>query len=84
MAMLRGDPTGLFVFHFDVNKFGEASLRPDVRCPPLKDAACARPARCILTARKRGDMPAALGPGEVAVLLDGGKSGNTSRLLAPW
>ena len=29
-------------------------------------------------------MPAALGPGEVAVLLDGGKSGNASRLLAPW
>ena len=84
MAMLRGDPTGLFVFHFDVKKFGEASSRPDVRCPPLKDGPYHRLVRCLLQARTRGDMPAALGPGEVAVLLDGGKSGNASRLLAPW
>ena len=84
MAMLRGDPTGLSVYHFDIKKFGEATSRPDVRCPKLKDGPYHRLVRCLLQARMRGDTPAALGPGEVAVLLDGGKSGNASRLLAPW
>ena len=52
--------------------------------PALKDGPYHRLVRCLLQARKRGDTPAALGPGEVAVLLDGGKAGNVARLLAPW
>ena len=84
-AMLRGDPTGLVIYHFDVKKFGEPATQPDKRSPPLRDSYYHRLVRAVLDSRKtNADAPGALGPGEVAVLLDGGKSGLKQRLLNPW
>ena len=84
-AMLRGDPTGLVIYHFDVKKFGEPATQPEKRSPPLRDSYYHRLVRAVLESRKiNADAPAALGPGEVAVLLDGGKSGIKQRLLNPW
>ena len=84
MAMLRGDPTGLVIYHFDVMKFGETAVQPDKRPTPLRDAYYHRLVRAVLESRKAADSPAALGPGEVAVLLDGGRPGLKQRLLNPW
>ena len=83
--MLRGDPTGLVIYHFDVKKFGEPAVQPDKRSTPLRDAYYHRLVRAVLESRKaNADAPAALGPGEVAVLLDGGRPGLKQRLLNPW
>ena len=83
-AMLKGDPTGLVLFHFDVKKYGESNTRPDLRVTPLRDAPCSRLVKTVLQARQSEGKAATLQPGEVAVLLDGGKKGNINKLLAPW
>ena len=40
--------------------------------------------KTVLQARQSEGKAATLQPGEVAVLLDGGKKGNINKLLAPW
>ena len=40
--------------------------------------------RSVLNARSGGDGPGALQPGEIGLILDGGKQGNKNKLLAPW
>ena len=59
--------------------------RPELRAPPLRDALCHRLVSAVLQARADGsDTPASLRAGKVAVIIDGGRRGNMSRLLAPW
>ena len=85
LGTLKGDPTGLVLYHFDVKKYGESNTRPEIRIAPLRDALYHRLVTTVLKARADGpDAPAALRAGEVAVVVDGGRRGNTSRLLAPW
>ena len=98
MAMMRGDPTGLVLYHFDVKKYGESITRPDLRITPLRDAPYVRLVTTVLQARAvsadaataSGDdenpfkAPLSLATGELAIILDGGKRGNAARLLAPW
>ena len=76
---LQGDMTGLVVYHFDVKKFGEPQTRPDLRISPLQDKAYHRLVRAALQARHSGpdDSTATLGPGTVAVVIDGGRKGDT-------
>ncbi|CAE7207986.1 unnamed protein product [Symbiodinium sp. KB8] len=84
-ALLRGDPTGLVLIHFDVKKYGESTTRPDLRTPTLRTAWYNKLVRATLSARRVSqDSPATLSAGEVAVVLDGGKRGLRSKLLAPW
>ena len=87
-ARLVGDPTGLVLIHFDVKKFGEAATRPDLRVTPLRDGPYSRLVRSLLNARRPAgtdsSSPATLQPGDVAVLLDGGKRGIQSKLIAPF
>ena len=86
MNNIKGDPTGLVLYFFDQTKFGEAVTRPDLRVCPLRDAVYQKLVRNVLQARCGSDTPeaACLQAGEVGVLLDGGRKGNTPRLLAPW
>lgn len=98
LAMMRGDPSGLVVFHFDVKKFGESTTRPDLRVTPLRDQLYGRLVSSVLSARRSDDISAAataaqtaeeqpqatLGAGEMALVFDGGKRGNLSRLVNPW
>ena len=60
--------------------------RPEIRVAPLRDAAYSRLVRCALQARlpPSSEKTAALQSGEVAIVLDGGRSGNKNRYLAPW
>lgn len=84
LATIRGDPTGQVLIHYDQKKFGEASTRPDVRGPTLRDAVYGRLVKAVLKARATGDAPATLQPGDIALLLNGGKDGLKSKLLLPW
>lgn len=83
-ACLKGDPTGQVLLHFDLKKFGEPLTRPDLRTPTLRDGQYNKLVRAVLNARTGPDEPAALHNGDVALLLDGGKSGNKTKLLQPW
>ena len=83
LASIRGDPTGLVLYHFDVKQCGEPCTRPELRIAPLRDAHYHRLVRAALNARTAGQA-ASLKAGEVAILLDGGRKGNMSKLLAPW
>ena len=87
LAMANGDMTGFVIFHFDQKKFGESTTRPDVRIPPLRDNYN-RLVKTIMEARnpKADDISPdpELQPGELAIILDGGKSGNKHKLLGPW
>ena len=85
LCMIRGDPTGLVGYHFDIAKAGEAATRPDLRICPLRDGVYCKLVRTVLQARS--DLPpdeATLGDGEFGILIDGGRKGNQARLLAPW
>ena len=76
---LQGDMAGLVVYHFDVKKFGEPLTRPDLRITPLQDKSYHRFVRAVLQARNDAgpEEPTPLGPGEVAVVIDGGRKGDT-------
>jgi hypothetical protein len=76
------------VYHFDIKKYGETLTRPDIRITPIRDSYT-RLVKTVLEARQvdvsddlSGEL--LLRPGEVAFILDGGKTGNRKRLLAPW
>ena len=84
LASIRGDPTGLVLYHFDVKQCGEPCTRPELRIAPLRDAHYHRLVRAALNARTAPGQAASLKAGEVAIVLDGGRKGNTSKLLAPW
>ena len=91
LAMMRGDPSGLILYHFDVKKFGESTTRPDLRITPLRDNLYHRLVRVVLSARSGATTAESaetsdqrLATGELAVICDGGKRGNAARLLAPW
>jgi hypothetical protein len=84
LANLRGDPTGLVLYYFDVKMTGEPATRPEVRIAPFRDAMYHRMVRAVVSARCPVGSPATLRTGEVAVLLDGGRHGNAAKLLAPW
>ncbi len=89
LAMMRGDPTGLVMFHYDVKKHGESQTRPDLRVTPMRDPVYTRLVSSVLLARNGCPIESAndsvqLQAGEIAVLIDGGKTGNKNRLLSPW
>ena len=96
MAMTAGDGSGLVLFHFDIKKFGEATTRPDLRIAPLRDSSYVRLVSTVLAARRAlsdADGPSSasepqplqtLAVGELALLFDGGRRGNASRLINPW
>ena len=87
LAMMRGDPTGLVLYHYDVKLAGEPQTRPELRISPLRDASYHRLVRAVLNARSPAGSVATQGyvrSGEVAVILDGGRKGNINKLIAPW
>ena len=84
-ALLRGDPSGLVLLHFDTKKYGEPTTRPDLRVPTLRAAWYNKLVKAILAARRpSSEAPSNLSPGEVAVVLDGGRRGLKTKLLGPW
>jgi hypothetical protein len=84
LANIRGDPTGLVLYYFDVKLHGEPATRPELRVAPFRDSLYHRLVRAVVSARCPVGNQAALRAGEVAVLLDGGRHGNATKLLAPW
>ena len=84
-AMLRGDPTGLVLIHFDVKKYGEPLTRPDLRIATLRDSLYTKVVKAVLNSRRASsEAPPNLAVGEVAVLLDGGKKSNKNKLVQPF
>ena len=80
--------TGLFLYHFDSKKAGESLTRPDIRVSPIRDSYT-RLVKTVLEARNphADDTEAGAGelqPGEMALILDGGKHGNKGKLTGPW
>jgi hypothetical protein len=84
MSNIRGDPTGMVVYYWDVKMSGESVTRPELRIPPMRDANYHRMVRTVVSARGPVGVPATLRSGEIAILLDGGRQGNTPKILAPW
>ena len=85
IGKFRADPTGLVLYHFDVKQCGEPLTRPELRTAPLRDAHYNRLVRATLNARssvpgQKGHLKA----GEVAIVLDGSRKGNATKLLGPW
>jgi len=83
-SLLKGDGSGQVLLFFDSKKYGEAMTRPDLRQPPLRDALYTRLVKAVLTARSEGEQAPVLQTGNLALILDGGRPGNKSKLLAPW
>ena len=83
---LRGDQTGMALFHFDLKKYGEPTTRPDLRIATFREALYTRLVKSVLNARKGATDAHTphLQVSEVALLFDGGKKGLRNKLLAPW
>ena len=94
MAMMRGDPSGLILYLFDLKKYGESLQRPEIRLPAFREAQYSRLVQTVLQSRNKTSADAAgestevweasLGPGEMAMIFDGGKRGLVSKLISPW
>ena len=84
MSNIRGDPTGMVLYYWDVKMSGESVTRPELRIPPMRDTNYHRMVRTVVSARGPVGGPATLRSGEIAILLDGGRQGNTQKILAPW
>ncbi|CAK0864940.1 unnamed protein product, partial [Prorocentrum cordatum] len=81
---IRGDPVGLVLYCFDVKGHGESEHRPELRIPSLREPIYTKIVRAVLKARA---PPGGLGHirnGEVAIIMDGGRKGNSNKLIAPW
>ncbi|CAK0857299.1 unnamed protein product, partial [Prorocentrum cordatum] len=84
LATIRGDPTGPAVSHVDAKQSGEPSTRPELRIAPLRDENYRGLVRTVLSARAPAGATPGIRSGEVVILLDGGRSGNANKLIAPW
>ena len=85
ISQTKGDLDGLVAFHFDSKLAGEAITNPQVRPCPLQEKAYSLTVSTMLAARTPPtEKEATLNPGEIALLIDGGKSGNKRPLLKPW
>ncbi|CAL1174054.1 unnamed protein product [Cladocopium goreaui] len=83
---LRGDQTGMALFHFDLKKYGEPTTRPDLRTPTFRENLYTRLVKSVLAARQdaMGTPNPNLQAGEVALIFDAGKKGLMKKLLSPW
>jgi hypothetical protein len=83
---LRGDQTGMALFHFDLKKYGEPTTRPDLRTPTFRENLYTRLVKSVLAARQEamGTPNPNLQAGEVALIFDAGKKGLMKKLLSPW
>ncbi|CAK9001222.1 Uncharacterized protein SCF082_LOCUS6841 [Durusdinium trenchii] len=83
---LRGDPTGLGMFLFDLKKYGEPTTRPDLRTATFREPLYTKLVKSVLTARQEviGHSHPNLMAGDVAVVFDAGKKGLRNKLMSPW
>ena len=83
---LRGDQTGMAMYHFDLKKFGEPTTRPDLRIAPFRENLYTRLVKSVLTARQEamGSPHPNLQAGELAIIFDGGKKRYLKKMFAPW
>lgn len=83
---LRGDPTGLAMFLFDLKKYGEPTTRPDLRTATFREPLYTKLVKSVLTARQEviGHSHPNLMAGDVAVVFDAGKKGLRNKLMSPW
>ena len=84
LTMVKGDPTGLVIYYFDVKSAGECQTQPRRRRTPLRDAIYTKMVRAATTARTPPGSTPHLRAGEVAIVMDGSRRGNQTKLLAPW
>jgi hypothetical protein len=84
LTMVKGDPTGLVVYYFDVKSAGECQTQPRRRRTPLRESLYFKLVRAAVAARTPPGSTPHLRAGEVAIVMDGGKRGNQTKLLSPW
>ena len=85
LANLSADAAGTVIFWYDVKTAGECNTRPDIRHPSHDDAAYNKVVRGVLAGRaaEQSEKTAALGAGEIALILNS-KPGLQKSLLTPW
>ncbi|CAK0851057.1 unnamed protein product, partial [Prorocentrum cordatum] len=85
ISQTKGDLDGLVAYHFDSKLAGEAITNPQVRTCPLQEKPYCLLVQTVLAGRAPPtEKEPGLNPGEIALLIDGGKSGNKRPLLKPW
>ena len=85
ISQTKGDLDGLVAYHFDSKLAGEAITNPQVRPCPLQEKAYSLLVQTMIAARAPpSEKDPTLNPGEIALLIDGGKAGNKRPLLKPW
>ena len=72
------------MYHFDQSKHGQCATRPDLRKCPLRDSYHKLVRNVLQVRSDDSEGNATLQIGELGVIIDGGRMGNASRLLAPW
>ena len=73
----RGEGNGNVVITFDVNGFGETITAPHIRRPPVVLETWRKLVKSVFQARTDDPEPAALPPGDIFVVVDGGRLNNT-------
>lgn len=71
----------MVLVHYDVKLSGESCTFPHIRVCPFVEESYRMLVSGLLAARSSDSQ---LTPGTLAILLDGGKSGNRKTMIAPW
>ena len=85
ISQTKGDLDGLVAYHFDSKLAGEAIANPQVRTCPLQEKPYCLLVQTVMAGRAPPNASEpSLNAGEIALLIDGGKTGNKRPLLKPW
>ena len=77
LGTTRGGSAGNVIIHFDANLFGESITAPHIRKPPLQPLVIQRIWKATQATRANVDQVGMLPPGDVLLLIDGGRKNDT-------
>ncbi|CAK9010978.1 unnamed protein product [Durusdinium trenchii] len=80
LATVKSNSAGNFLMYFDANLFGEAITAPHIRRAPLQNTVISKIFKAVSKTREQEDQPGLLPPGDILVIVDGGRK-NSSTVL---
>ena len=73
LAKMKGSNVGNVIVHFDANLFGEAITAPHIRKAPIQEVIVKKMWKAIIEVREDKDQAGLLPPGDVLVIINGGR-----------
>ncbi len=80
LAKIRGENGNNVMIYFDANSFGESITAPHIRKAPVQNTIVQKMWKAVKSMREDPEVAGLLPPGDVLVLINGGKKSDVSLL----